>query len=226
MLNADLIWTIVSFLLTLMILSYIIGDNPLFRIASYIFVGAAAGYVAVIVIYQVIIPRLIFPLMSGDVTQMAITVVPLVLALLLFTKFIPRYSRLGNVSMAFLVGAGAAVMIGGAVIGTLFTQVAASINLFDPAAAAANPGGIGMQLLQGLVIVGGTVSTLAYFHFGVKPRNNQPPQRGSLVQILAVVGEFFIAVTLGALFSGVFAAALTALIERLGFLWTTIASFL
>lgn len=226
MLNADLIWTIVSFVLTLMILSYIIGDNPLFRIASYIFVGAAAGYVAVIVIYQVIIPRLIFPLMSGDIGQMAITVVPLVLAVLLFTKFIPRYSRLGNVSMAFLVGAGAAVMIGGAVIGTLFTQVAASINLFDPAAAAANPGGIGLQLLQGVVIIGGTVSTLAYFHFGVKPRTNQPPQRGSIVQILAVIGEFFIAVTLGALFSGVFAAALTALIERLGFLWTTIASFL
>jgi hypothetical protein len=226
MLNADLIWTIVSFVLTLMILSYIIGDNPLFRIASYIFVGAAAGYVAVIVIYQVIIPRLIFPLMSGDIGQMAITVIPLVLAVLLFTKFIPRYSRLGNVSMAFLVGAGAAVMIGGAVIGTLFTQVAASINLFDPAAAVANPGGIGMQLLQGVVIVGGTVSTLAYFHFGVKPRTNQPPQRGAIVQLLAVVGEFFIAVTLGALFSGVFAAALTALIERLGFLWTTISSFL
>ncbi len=226
MLNADLIWMIVSFVLTLMILSYIIGDNPLFRIASYIFVGAAAGYVAVIVIYQVIIPRLIFPLMSGDIGQMAITVIPLVLAVLLFTKFIPRYSRLGNVSMAFLVGAGAAVMIGGAVIGTLFTQVAASINLFDPAAAVANPGGIGMQLLQGIVIVGGTVSTLAYFHFGVKPRTNQPPQRGTIVQLLAVVGEFFIAVTLGALFSGVFAAALTALIERLGFLWTTISSFL
>jgi len=226
MLNADLIWMIVSFVLTLMILSYIIGDNPLFRIATYIFVGAAAGYVAVIVIYQVIIPRLIFPLMSGDIGQMAITVIPLVLAVLLFTKFIPRYSRLGNVSMAFLVGAGAAVMIGGAVIGTLFTQVAASINLFDPAAAVANPGGIGMQLLQGIVIVGGTVSTLAYFHFGVKPRTNQPPQRGTIVQLLAVVGEFFIAVTLGALFSGVFAAALTALIERLGFLWTTISSFL
>ncbi len=226
MLNADLIWMIVSFVLTLMILSYIIGDNPLFRIASYIFVGAAAGYVAVIVIYQVIIPRLIFPLMSGDIGQMAITVIPLVLAVLLFTKFIPRYSRLGNVSMAFLVGAGAAVMIGGAVIGTLFTQVAASINLFDPAAAVANPGGIGMQLLQGIVIVGGTVSTLAYFHFGVKPRTNQPPQRGTIVQLLAVVGEFFIAVTLGALFSGVFAAALTALIERLGFLWTTISVFL
>ncbi len=226
MLNADLIWMIVSFVLTLMILSYIIGDNPLFRIASYIFVGAAAGYVAVIVIYQVIIPRLIFPLMSGDIGQMAITVIPLVLAVLLFTKFIPRYSRLGNVSMAFLVGAGAAVMIGGAVIGTLFTQVAASINLFDPAVAVANPGGIGMQLLQGIVIVGGTVSTLAYFHFGVKPRTNQPPQRGTIVQLLAVVGEFFIAVTLGALFSGVFAAALTALIERLGFLWTTISSFL
>jgi energy-converting hydrogenase Eha subunit A len=46
-----------------------------------------------------------------------------------------------------------------------------------------------------------------------------------LVNLLAVIGQVFIAVTLGALFAGVFSAALTALIERLDFLRTVIASF-
>jgi len=35
----DILWTVVGFLLTLLILSFIFGDNPLFRIASYLFVG-------------------------------------------------------------------------------------------------------------------------------------------------------------------------------------------
>ena len=39
-----LIGPIVAMLLTVMVLSYLIGDNPLFRIASHLFIGVAAGY--------------------------------------------------------------------------------------------------------------------------------------------------------------------------------------
>ena len=35
-LNADLIWMIVSFVLTLLVFSYLFGDNPAFRIATAI----------------------------------------------------------------------------------------------------------------------------------------------------------------------------------------------
>ena len=107
--SADLIWTIVGFVLTLLILSHIIGDNPLFRIVTYLFVGVASGAVAVIAIYQVIWPKLILPILRGDY----LTIIPLVLSLLLMAKLFPRYSAVGNFTMAYLVGAGAAVAVGG-----------------------------------------------------------------------------------------------------------------
>jgi hypothetical protein len=46
------------------------------------------------------------------------------------------------------------------------------------------------------------------------------------VNILARIGQIFIAITLGALLAGIFIAALSALIERLGSIWTTITGFI
>ena len=62
----DLIAGVFSFLFTLLIFSYLIGDNPLFRIAVYIFVGVSSGYIAAVAWWQVIWPRLFYPLMFGD----------------------------------------------------------------------------------------------------------------------------------------------------------------
>jgi hypothetical protein len=39
-----------------------------------------------------------------------------------------------------------------------------------------------------------------------------------VVELLARIGQIFIAITLGALFAGIFAASITALIERLDFI--------
>src|SRR5512137_1227027 len=97
------VWLIVSFVVTLLIFSYIFGDNPLFRLASYAFVGVAAGYTAVIVVEQVLLAKLAVPLLGGNWLML----VPLVLGVVLLLKLFPRYSRLGTLPMAFLVGVAA-----------------------------------------------------------------------------------------------------------------------
>ena len=125
----DLITGGISFLLTLMVLSYLIGDNPAFRVAVYIFIGVSAGYAAAVVWHQVLYPQLIVPLLSGNLAELLLTIIPLVLGLLLLLKLSPRTARLGTPSMAFLVGVGAAVAVGGAVMGTLFPQVSATFRL-------------------------------------------------------------------------------------------------
>ena len=53
-LSLDLITGLLSFVFTLFIFSYLIGDNPLFRIAVYIFVGVSSGYIASIAWWQVL----------------------------------------------------------------------------------------------------------------------------------------------------------------------------
>ena len=129
--SPDLVTGIVSFLLTLMILSYLIGDNPAFRVAVYIFIGVSAGYAAAVAWWQVLFPRLILPLVTGSFIERVLALVALIMGVLLLMKLSPRTARLGNLSIAFLVGVGAAVAVGGAVIGTLIPQTLASIKVFD-----------------------------------------------------------------------------------------------
>ncbi len=128
---ADLVSGGISFLLTLMVLSYLIGDNPLFRVAIYIFIGVSAGYVAAIAWHQVLYPRLFLPLLPASLGERLLLIIPLVLGLLLLLKLSPRTASAGTLPMAFLVGVGAAVAIGGAVLGTLFPQTQAAMNAFD-----------------------------------------------------------------------------------------------
>ncbi len=213
--SADLIAGVVAFLFTLMILSYLIGDNPLFRIAVYVFVGVSAGYVAIVAWWQVLWPDVVVPVLTGAPTQRALLAVPILLSGLLLMKAWPSLTRLGMPAMGLLVGAGAAVALGGAVNGTLLPQVNATISAFD-----ARKFTSAESLVDAALVLAGVVCTLVYFHFGARTLADGSVRRFSLVEMIAFAGSIFLAVTLGVLFAGVYSAALTAFIERLHFLGT------
>lgn len=220
----DLVWTLVAFLLTIFVLSYVLGDNELFRLAIMIFVGVSAGYAAVVIIYQILLPRLIVPLIASPLAEKTLLIIPAVLVILLLFKLSTKLSVLGNPSMAFLTGVGAAVAVGGAVTGTIFGQINGAIAPFDLSGMSA--ASAGTQLLGGIILLGGTVASLGHFHFGARKTEGQTATKQSIfMQTLAKIGQIFIAITLGALFAGVLAASLTALIERLDFLLDVIKSF-
>ena len=209
-----------SFLLTLMILSYLIGDNPLFRVAVYIFVGVSAGYAAAVAWWQVLFPRLMLPLFTGGFLERLFSLIALVLGVLLLMKLAPRTAALGNLSIAFLVGVSAAVAVGGAVMGTIIPQTQASIKLFDLSGA----GNLWLErFFFGSLMLLGTITTLVYFHFGARSTPDGP-RRSKPVMVLGWIGQVFIAITLGVIFAGVFAASMTALIERLNFIWSFLAN--
>ena len=207
----ELISALVGFLLTLMVFSYLIGDNPLFRVAIYLFIGVSSGYAATVIVNYVLIPRL-GSLQGNDFNQLILVSIPLLFGITLFAKLFPRFSWIGNFAMAVLVGVGAAVAIGGALLGTLMPQLGSAISMFDLRAA-----GGGSRLLQGVVMLGGTVFTLASFHFSAGRAADGTPRRNSIIEGIAWVGRLFIAITLGVLFAGVYMSALTAMIERLSF---------
>jgi hypothetical protein len=217
-LSADLVAGIVAFVFTVMIFSYLIGDNPLYRIATYFFVGVSAGYIASVAFWQVLVPRVSL-VMSSEPDKQILAWVSLTLSILIFMKASPRLSKLGSPAMAYLVGASAAVAIGGAVFGTLLPQIWATINFFDLRAAVAN-NVVGEFIANGILILGGAVTSLAYFHFGARPSQDGTIRRMRLIELLAWIGRIFIAITLGVIFAGVYAAALTAFIERINFLIT------
>lgn len=211
----DLIGALLGFVLTIFILSYIWGDNVLFRIATHLFVGVAAGYVAIVVIQNIILPQMIWPFLDGDRNEKIFAILFLILGVLMLTKISPRLNKLGNPAIAYLVGVGAAAAIGGAVVGTIFPQVSASMSVF-----------VENNIFDAFWILVGTLTTLLYFQFGIRRKNSEDeePQRPIWMETIGKVGQFFIAVTFGALFSGVYLAAIIALIERVSSIWNLIRS--
>jgi hypothetical protein len=205
----DLLWGSISFILTLLVFSYFFGENPVYRFVMALFIGVSAGYFAVILIFQVIVPRLVVPLISGD----NLVFIPLFLSGSLLLKLSPRFSKIGNIPMAYLVGAGAAIAIGGAVMGTLFGQLKGAWNQFAPI----NGEPAILAFFEGGFLLLGTLATLAYFHFNGKKGTAAGGKREVLVAIFAWIGKIFIAITLGVVFAGVLTAAATALIERTSF---------
>ena len=225
----DLLSAGISFIITVLILSYLFGDNPLFRATVYIFIGVSAGYVAAVAWNQVILPQIILPIWSGtafsSVWQTIVVVVPLVGGILLLAKAFPRLSGLGQLPMAYLVGVGAAVTIGGAVLGTLLPQIDATIGSFNMNAAVARNVDPAIMFLNGVLVLIGVIGTLAYFHFGARQKLDGTIKRNFLVEILTLIGRVYIAITFGVLFAGVYMAALTALIGRMDSLRTFITLF-
>jgi hypothetical protein len=226
----DLISGALGFLFTLLILSYLIGDSPLFKIAVYLFVGVASGYAAAVVFWQVLYPKLFLPTLtvvqSGPYSAGLVLIVPWLGFAFILMKITPRLAGAARITMAFLVGAGAAVTLFGAVNGTLLPQVSATINFFDPARAAARNISSLEVLGNGIILLLGVTTSLAYFHFGARSQPDGATKRFALIDLIAWVGRVFIGITLGVVFAGVYIAALTAFIERVSSLVNFVYSLL
>ena len=213
----ELISVLVGLFLTVMVFSYLIGDNPFFRIAVYLFIGVASGYAATIVWHYVLVPKLFQPLAALN----PLAIIAFVFALSLLAKLFPRVSWLGSFAMAVLVGVGAAAALGGALIGTLLPQAQAAVDGFDIRSAGGGVNAL-LQLAEGGIMLLGTVFTLASFHFSAGRAADGVPKRNRIIEGVAWVGRIFIAITLGVLFAGVYMSALTAMIERLSFIINSI----
>ncbi|MEJ5241688.1 MAG: hypothetical protein WHS87_10870 [Anaerolineales bacterium] len=206
--NFSIEWlnALLGFILTLTIFSYLLGDNPLFRLVIHLFIGVSTGYIAAVIFRQVWLEHLIRPLLSGqsDPAVRLWVLISLLLAILLLAKISPSLSGLGTPSIAILSGVAAALVIVGALQGTLIPQVQASSAAFSPSNSPE-------FWLQGLIVLLGTISTLAYFHFGA----DQALRRRWWIRLLGWIGLLFLGLTLGALFAALYSSTLTALIERL-----------
>ncbi|RMF05749.1 MAG: hypothetical protein D6768_00635 [Chloroflexi bacterium] len=207
---------LISAVLTLMVFSYIFGDNVLFKLAAHIFVGVAIG-VAVVVVWNQVFARL----GPGNL----LTAFPaLILCLLLIFKIQPVQSRfastLGSISLAFMLGVGAALAVGGALFGTLVPQVLAvagtSLNPNHYQSAQTNAGLV--NWLNNIIIVLGTIGTFFYFTFAVRAPGPLGNVREGVVRFWSGMGRLMIIFTLGALFANTVSARVALLVSRLQFL--------
>lgn len=208
--SADQIGLWAGFVLTLMVFSYLLGDNFLYRLAVYIFIGLAAGYVTMVTVEGVILPWVNATLYSGEMGTQIVGALPLAFGFLLLFKTVRRFNRLGNLSLAFIIGVGTAVALVGAISGTLLPLVGSTAN------------SVRLDTINGFIIIFGVVCTLLYFQYLARRAPTGEVRRGLIVRTFGAVGEGFIVITLGALYGGAILTGLTIFSERIAFILTRI----
>jgi hypothetical protein len=206
----ELLGTWVAALLTLMVFSYLVSDNPLYRLAEHLFVGSALGYAIVVAIQDVLLPRL--STLARDPVASWYLLIPLLLGLLLLAKGRVSTAWLGNISVGFVFGVGAALAIGGALVGSLFYQVRDTMLPLLPGK------GDGGSVIDNLILIVGTLGSLAYFYFTAGGEREATGLRGGALRLGSIVGKWFIMITLGALFANAVMARVSLLVGRLQFL--------
>lgn len=223
----------ISLVLSLLVFSYLLGDNILYRLALAIFVGLAAAFTAVVTFQSVILPLTIKADLSDDayLTNIGLLLVSASIALLLLLKTL-RFntaSRIGivrfltffivqplqllsNFALAILIAIGAAAAVVGAVSGTIIPIASDTAQLNT----SADTG----SLISSIIIFVGVICSLLYFRYSSKPSaDNISGERGRLMSLIATVGQGFIVIALGALYGAAILTSLTILSGQLELLF-------
>lgn len=183
----------IAALLNLGLWSFLIGNNRVFRLVQNLYVGAAVAHTFVLAYRNTIIPNLWNPLTKGDY----VLVIPLIMGLALFSRVIPKYSSISKVPMAFIVGVGAALAIRGGLFSNFAVQISSAMVPF--------------RSVSNVVLFVGTICTLTYFTFTIKPNAFTKP--------VSRLGRYFMMAAFGAAFGNTVMARMSLLIGRLQFLW-------
>lgn len=199
---------LLAVILTLLVFSRVLGDNPAYKLAQYLFVGTSLGYAFVVVYHQVLRPAALGAFGSlSDPGLLGLRLAPWLLGLLLLTRLTSRQSIswLANLPLALLFGVGTALAIGGALMGTLLPQLLDTTRPVN---------GDPLQMVGAVLLVLGVVLTLCYFYFTV-PRETAG---GRVVALGARIGRWLLVVAFGFFFAGGLLTYLTALNARLEFI--------
>ena len=215
----ELLTGLAALVLTLGLLTYLVGDNPLYRLLSHLFIGVTAGYVTVLAWYSVIEPQLLQPLLAGtaqgNLRLAVIEAIGLLGGLFLLLKSVHVVGRAGTLFVALMVGVGIAVAVGGGLTGTLIPQAAATMVPLIQIGKSNWP-----ELTVGaLFTIIGTLTTLGFFYYGGRAEPGSPVDRPALIKPVAAVGQVFIGAAFGMLYAGALAASVAIFAARLGETW-------
>jgi hypothetical protein len=204
--------TAAGFIFTLMIFSYLLGDNRitghswLYRLAVYVFIGLAAAFTTIVTFESVIIP-LITAVSDGNTTaEDFLGIVSLIVAPFLTLPLLIQRLPGSGLAMAFLVAVGAAVAVLGAITGTLFPLTLATSSAVQG------------DVVNGVIMVVGVVTSLLYFQYLARRTPEGRIERGAFGKVASAIGQGFIVVTLGALYGAAILTSLTILTGRVSFL--------
>jgi hypothetical protein len=173
----------------LCVYSFLFKETIVTRLIEHVFIGMGAGYMLVMG-FENLNNKAIQPVLKGTNMMMLL---PIIIGLLLFTRFTPRYRVLGRYPIAILTGVGTALTMRGSLVADFVGQIRAAI--------------VPITSVNALIVAAGTLGTVMYFFFTM-PKNK-------VVSSGAAVGKWVMMVAFGAGFGNAAMGRISQLIGQL-----------
>lgn len=190
--------------LMLAIYSFLYADNPFFKMAEHFYIGVSVGYAVVLSWYDYLIAKFYRPLVDQ---QDYWVLVPAVLGLLIFTRYIPKVRWMSRLTFAAVMGWTAGVAIPRRISEFLLAQIYATIKpLVVPSPTAALGFEFGWTQFNALLVLIGVLAVLVHFFFSIEHRGP--------IRVAARVGVLYLMVAFGAAFGSTTMARMSLLYGR------------
>lgn len=213
------LWTTFAAFLTLATFSFLYKDNPFYKFAEHLVVGVSAGYFVIILWHNNLVPNLFGRLADGHWYMLWLDsskpwyLIPLILGLMMFTRFNRNWTWVSRYPMALYIGISAGLAIPLEMSNRVNKQMYAMMSdiawdrffgtgLFDPTSG-----------LSGLIIIVGSIAALAYFFFS--------KAHTGAFGALAKFGIWVLMIGFGASFGFTVMARISLFIDRVQFLQKT-----
>ncbi|NQU67505.1 MAG: hypothetical protein HQ510_06145 [Candidatus Marinimicrobia bacterium] len=233
MLTTELIGAWFSVFLTLGIISYLYDDNPFYKAAEHIFVGVSAGYWVSLFFWTQVQPNLfgrlwprltegteygffhrlwygiynilgsinsgIFPEngIEGHPEIRMIYLIPLILGIFMLLRLVPKVGWLARWAIAYIVGMAAGLRFYGFLNSDVMEQIKSTTINFS---------GDWIVLINGIIMVVGTLTGLLYFFFS--------KEHTGVFGKLSKIGIYFLMISFGASFGFAVMGRISLLIGR------------
>ncbi len=178
---------------TVGIMSFAFKDNPLYRLVENLYVGVSAGH-AIVLGYMNIRDQGWTPMVQKGQWNI---LVPMILGILLYTRYNKKLSWMSRYPMALMVGIGTGLAIRGTVGSQIVSQIRSTI--------------LPLNSVNNWIIIIGTLGTLAYFFFSVEHKG--------AVKGVSTFGRYVLMVSFGAAFGSTVMGRMALFIGRLQFLY-------
>ena len=191
-------------LVTLMLFSILYKENPLYRIAEHLYVGASAAHGIITTWNNTIKPAITSMPTKGTWWE----IIPMAVGLLIYFNMYRPYAWIARIPMGFWIGYNAALVLSARQVIPFLSQMTMAIK---PLVAMTNGAFNLTQSLNNILFVSIVLGVLIYFFFTVEHKG--------IFKYAAYYGRLAIMIGFGASFGNTVMARISLLIGRLTFLF-------
>ena len=191
-------------LITLMLFSILYKENPLYRIAEHLYVGASAAHGIITTWNNTIKPAITSMPTKGTWWE----IIPMAVGLLIYFNMYRPYAWIARIPMGFWIGYNAALVLSARQVIPFLNQMTSAIK---PLVAMTNGSFNLTQSINNILFVSIVLGVLIYFFFTVEHKG--------IFKYAANYGRLAIMIGFGASFGNTVMARISLLIGRLTFLF-------